>query len=68
MTTTHVFKQSGRYSVTLVTIYTGEYSVAGGPWLSVDGEAEVPSRGVILTVVEARAHLVDGPLLEDVSP
>lgn len=64
MTTTHVYKQSGRYSVVLVTRYAGEYSVAGGPWLPVDGEAEVSSRGVSLTVVKARTHLVDGPLPE----
>lgn len=62
MSTTHVYRLPGRSLVTLVTSYTGEYSIAGGPWLPVDGEADVPSPAVALTVVEARARLVDQPL------
>jgi hypothetical protein len=62
MSTTHVYRLPGRWLVTLVTSYTGEYSVAGGPWLPVDGEADVPSPAVTLTVVETRARLVDQPL------
>jgi hypothetical protein len=62
MTTTHVYRRAGLVTVQLVTSYTGEYSVAGGPWLPVDGEADVPSGAVTLTIVETRAELVDQPL------
>jgi hypothetical protein len=59
MTTTHVYRLAGQPVVTLVTRYTGEYSVAGSPWLPVVGEADVPSPPLTLTVVGTRAHLVD---------
>ncbi|HET9653741.1 MAG TPA: hypothetical protein VFP72_00160 [Kineosporiaceae bacterium] len=62
MTTTHVYRQPGTPTLRLVTSYTGEYSVAGGRWLPVDGEAEVASAPVTLTVVQTRAELVDQPL------
>jgi hypothetical protein len=62
MTTTHVYRQPGVVPVALVTRYRGEYSVAGGPWLPVDGEAEVNSPPVQLTVVATRNELVSGPL------
>lgn len=65
MTTTHVYRQPGRVPVSLVTRYRGEYSVAGGPWLPVDGEAEVNSPPIQLTVVAARNELVSGPLPEE---
>jgi hypothetical protein len=62
MTTTHTYAVPGEREVTLTTAYTGEYSVSGGPWLPIDGEASVASPPVGLTVVEARAVLVDRPL------
>lgn len=62
MTTTHVYRQPGVVSVTLTTRYSGEYSVAGGPWLPVDGEAAVVSAPVRLTVVATRNALVAEPL------
>lgn len=62
MTTTHVYRRPGVVAVGLVTRYRGEYSVAGGPWLPVDGEAEVASSPVRVTVVQARAELVADPL------
>jgi hypothetical protein len=62
MTCTHVYRQPGERAINLVTSYVGEYSVSGGPWLPIEGEAEVSSSAVILTVIEARAHLVDEPI------
>lgn len=62
MTTTHVYRRPGVVPVGLVTRYRGEYSVAGGPWLPVDGHAEVASPPVRLTVVATRNELVSGPL------
>jgi hypothetical protein len=62
MTTTHMYRHPGVVSITLITRYRGEYSVAGGPWIPVDGEAEVGSAAVRLTVVTTRNELVADPL------
>ena len=59
--TAHTYVQPGRRTVSLETVYHGEYSVAGGPWLPIDGTATVGSPAVSLTVEEARAELVAGP-------
>lgn len=58
MTTTHAYTVAGHRQITLRTFYTGEYSVAGGPWQPVDGEAVVASAPVAVEVIEARGHLV----------
>lgn len=58
--TTHTYAASGELQVRLSTTYTGEYSVLGGPWLPVLGEAIVSGPAVSLTVVEVRALLVEG--------
>lgn len=60
MTTTHPYTAAGRHQITLRTFYTGEYSVAGGPWQDVDGEAVVTSDPATIDVIEARGHLVAG--------
>jgi len=60
--TTHTYTTPGQRRVELATSYTGEYSVAGGPWLPIDGEATVTSPAVTLTVLAAQSRLVDGPL------
>lgn len=59
MTTTHTYRQKGGVAVQLTTSYAGEYSIAGGPWTPIDGEADVQSPAVALTVLEARSHLVE---------
>lgn len=58
MTTTHVYPTPGLRAITLTTFYSGEYSVADGPWLPVDGEASVASAPVPIEVFEARGELV----------
>jgi hypothetical protein len=60
--TTHTYLVRGKASLGLVTSYEGEYSIAGGPWLPVDGVAQVASAPVVLTVVETRAEVVPDPL------
>jgi hypothetical protein len=59
MSTTHVYAGVGRRQVSLRTFYAGEYSVAGGAWQPVEGEAVVASAPVAVEVIEARGHLVD---------
>ncbi len=59
MTTTHVYTQPGRYTVTLTTEYAGRYRVANSPdWLPVDGTATVTGPPSSLLAYEARAVLV----------
>ncbi len=60
--TTHTYLDPGTMAITLLTSYEGEYSVAGGPWLPVDGTAQVPSTPVPLDVIEMRAELVPDSL------
>jgi hypothetical protein len=58
--TAHVYKEAGEQRVQLTTVYGGEYSVNGGPWLPVDGVATVVSPGSTLEVVAAENRLVAG--------
>jgi PKD domain len=60
--TTHTYAASGRRVITLSTVYRGEYSVAGGPWVPVDGTATVSSLPVPLQVLATRNHLVADPV------
>lgn len=58
--TAHVYERPGDRDVRLVTVYRGEYSVARGPWLPVDGTAAVAGPATTLTVLAAENHLVGG--------
>ncbi len=57
-TTLHAYPRTGTHSLTLTTAYDCTYSVAGGPWLPVEGFATVPSPAVLMTVRQSRAELV----------
>ncbi|WP_061712599.1 hypothetical protein [Kocuria palustris] len=48
--TSHQYSQTGEVSVGLVTEFSGEYSISGGPWLPVDGTSTVTSDPVQLSV------------------
>lgn len=43
LTTWHEYQAPGTVQITLTTTYTGEYSVAGGPWTPIPGTAQVQS-------------------------
>lgn len=58
LTTAHTYTTAGSYTITLTTHYSGEYSVAGGPWLPVDGQAHVTSPGHLVVVRTAESQLV----------
>lgn len=60
--TTHVYTAPGAYQVTLTTTYTGEFSVAGGPYLPIDGTATVSSPSQPLAALSATTDLVAEPL------
>jgi hypothetical protein len=59
--TTHTYLTSGVYQLGLITTYRGEYSVGGGPWIPIDGTAQVVSQPVQVTAYEAHAHLITDP-------
>ena len=59
--TTHTYSQPGTRQLGLTTTYTGEYSVAGGPWVPIDGVAQVVSAPVTLTVLAAESQLIGAP-------
>jgi len=61
LTITHTYERADRYSITLTTYYTGEYSVAGGPWLPITGEAQVTSAPVDVEALAGRNLLVADP-------
>ena len=56
----HVYTAPGTYPVTLTTTYAGEFSVGGGPWLPIDGTAEVTSPARSVTAHALRNELVAG--------
>jgi hypothetical protein len=60
--TSHTYRQPGERTLGLTTTYSGEYSVAGGAWLPIDGLATVTSPGTALTVLAARNELVADPM------
>jgi hypothetical protein len=60
--TAHTYRQPGKHQLSLTTTYSGEYSVAGGAWLPIDGLATVESPGAALTVLAARNELVADPV------
>ncbi|WP_156162233.1 zinc transporter [Demequina iriomotensis] len=49
-------------TVTLETVWTGQYRVAGGTWLDFDASVATDSAGITLEVLHPRVYLVDGPL------
>jgi hypothetical protein len=63
MTTTHTYlAAAARVGIGLRTGYRGEYSVAGAPWLPIDGLAFVGSPPAALQVLETHAVLVADPI------
>lgn len=61
--TSHVYTQTGDYLANVTTVYSGRYSVEGGPWLPVAGTNEVVSDNRLVRVwrVES-ANVAEGCL------
>lgn len=62
LSTTHTYTAGGERVITLTTAYTGEYSVAAGPWLPVPGTAQVSSAPMGIRVLSGRNQLVADPV------
>lgn len=54
--TSHRYTETGDVQVGLSTTFEGEYSVAGGPWLTVDGTSTVDSTPVEVSVWRAKVR------------
>ncbi|MEJ5888437.1 PKD domain-containing protein [Pseudokineococcus marinus] len=59
---THVYERAGEYVITLTTHYEGEYSVLGGPFLPVPGQAQVTSDPEPVVAFAGRTAPVADPL------
>lgn len=57
LTTWHEYADPGQVSISLTTSYSGEYSVAGGPWIPIPGTAEVASPAQPLQLLSASSRL-----------
>ena len=56
--TSHVYKETGDFSVGLTTSFRGEYSTEGGPWTPIPGLANVPSEQITMSVWRTKKILV----------
>lgn len=56
--TSHVYEVTGKFSVGLTTLYRGEFSVDGGPWQSIPGQAAVPSTPITMDVWRTKKELI----------
>ena len=61
LTNTHEYETRGPFDITMTTYYSGEYSVAGGPWLPIPGEAQVDSAPITVQAIAGRNELVAEP-------
>lgn len=53
----HRYAADGTFTITMTTTYRGEYSVAGGPWLPVEGQAQATSPGVPVIALAGQTQL-----------
>ena len=51
--TSHVYTETGDFAVVLTTYFTGQYSVDGGPWIPIPGQAAVTSEQASVSVWRA---------------
>lgn len=56
--TSHVYKETGKFQVVVTTLYRGEFSVDGGPWEPIPGQASVPSEPSVMDVWRTKKELI----------
>ncbi len=56
--TSHVYTETGKFSVGVTTLYRGEFSVDGGPWQTIPGQAAVPSDPITMDVWRTKKELI----------
>lgn len=63
--TSHKYTETGDYDVNLVTYFAGDYSVDGGPWQPVAGEAAVASEPHLMSIWRSERHSVAENCIEN---
>ncbi|WP_162144887.1 PKD domain-containing protein [Arthrobacter castelli] len=63
--TSHRYTETGDYNVSLVTYFAGDYSVDGGPWRPVAGEAAVPSDPHLMSIWTSETSLYADNCIEN---
>ncbi|MSR98337.1 hypothetical protein FYJ28_05800 [Arthrobacter sp. BL-252-APC-1A] len=56
--TSHMYSQTGDFTVGITTFFSGQYSVNGGPMIPMDGRAEVASPSQVVSVWRAESRNV----------
>ncbi|MHA7225151.1 hypothetical protein [Glutamicibacter soli] len=56
--TSHIYEETGKFSVGVTTLYRGEFSVDGGPWQSIPGQAAIPSTPITMDVWRTKKELI----------
>jgi hypothetical protein len=64
-TTSHQYTQTGDFQVTVTTFFAGDYSVDGGPFQPVAGEAAVVSAPHLMSIWRTQSHQVSQDCLEN---
>ncbi|WP_458116927.1 hypothetical protein [Arthrobacter sp. D2-10] len=65
--TSHVYGATGDYNVVLTTRFNGDYSVNGGPWIPIAGQAAVQSEPHLISIWRSDNRLVDGTCADNPS-
>lgn len=63
--TSHVYGATGDYNLVLTTRFNGDYSVNGGPWIPIAGQAAVQSEPHLVSIWRSDNRLVDGTCAEN---
>ncbi|KSU68186.1 PKD domain-containing protein [Arthrobacter sp. NIO-1057] len=56
--TSHSYSETGKFDVRVTTLYRGEFSVEGGPWQAIPGQAAVPSNTLPIDVWRTKKELI----------
>lgn len=56
--TSHSYSETGKFGVGVTTLYRGEFSVDGGPWQAIPGQAAVPSNTLPMDVWRTEKELI----------
>lgn len=56
--TSHSYSETGKFGVNVTTLYRGEFSVDGGPWQAIPGQAAVPSNTLPMDVWRTEKELI----------
>jgi hypothetical protein len=56
--TSHVYRRSGSYTISLSVVHTAEYRIDGGPFVPIEGTLAAPANDLRITAGSAKTVLV----------